>query len=395
LGKEDKMGKKIAGISGDSGSEKDLRNTAFCNFVIESLPVGVVTVNPRLIITSFNPWAETLTGYSEKEVLGRYCGEILKGGRCKLRCPLKAAIYQHQPVLRTETTIQNKVGETVPVRMHTAAMLDKEGGLVGAVEVFQDISSLKAMEREKNNIISMFAHDMKSSLSIIGGFVLRLCKKTVELNEGKKGDYLGIIQKEVNRLDSLITDFLEFAHLQTGKLKLNFEATSLDKEFMELFHAYQSRALQSGIKLELRNEKSLPVIEADPKRLRRAFTNLLDNAFKYSTEGGTITISTKATDREVLISINDEGRGIDPDDLPFIFDIFHRGKNVKEKTGEGIGLATVKAIVEGHEGKVTVKSKLGQGTTFTVILPKFGRSKKDVLNLSRHKPFGLPASGGS
>ena len=120
----------------------------------------------------------------------------------------------------------------------------------------------------------------------------------------------------------------------------------------------------------------MPLIEADPKRLRRALTNLLDNAFKYSTEGGTITISTKATDREVLISINDEGRGIDPDDLPFIFDIFHRGKNVSEKTGEGIGLATVKAIVEGHEGKVTVKSKLGQGTTFTVILPKFGAGKK-------------------
>ena len=292
------MENKMADMPGDVGTGRDLQNTAFCNFVIESLPVGVVTVNPQRMITSFNPWAETLTGYSEKEALGRYCGDLLQGGMCKLHCPLKTVIYRRQPVLQTETTIKNKAGETIPVRMHTAALLDKEGGLIGAVEAFQDISSLKAMEREKDNIISMFAHDMKSSLSIIGGFSLRLHKKAGDLNEEKQGDYLGIIQKEVNRLDSLITDFLEFARLQTGKLKLNFEATSLDKDLIELFDAYQARAMQSGIKLELRNEKSLPVIEADPKRLRRAFTNLLDNAFKFSTRGGTITLSTKETDQE-------------------------------------------------------------------------------------------------
>ncbi len=375
------MGEKNADLPGDLGSQKGLQNAYFCNFVIESLPVAVITVTPQRIITTFNSWARALTGYSEKEALGHYCGDLLQGGMCKVNCPLQTAIYKRQPVLRTETTIQSKSGETIPVRMHTAALLDNEGGLIGAVEAFQDISSLKAMERERENLISMFAHDMKSSLSIIGGFALRLCKKTADLNEEKQGDYLNIIQKEVNSLDSLVTDFLEFARLQTGELKLNFEATSLDKEFMELFDAYQSRAMQSGIKLELDNEKSLPIIEADPKRLRRAFTNLLDNAFKFSTEGGTITISIKETDREVLISIIDEGRGIDPEDLPFIFEIFRRGKTVGKKTGEGIGLATVKAIVEGHGGKVTVRSKPGQGSTFTVILPKSGPAKSEVLNL--------------
>ena len=373
------MGKMIGGMSKRLGREEDLQDAAFCNFVIESLPVGVLTVNPQRIITSFNPWAETLTGYSEKEALGRYCGDILQGGMCKLRCPLKTAIYRRQPVLQTETTIQNKAGETIPVRMHTAALVNNKGGLIGAVEAFQDISSLKAMEREKDNIISMFAHDMKSSLSIIGGFALRLCKKAVYLTEEKQGDYLGIIQKEVNRLDSLVTDFLEFARLQTGKLKLNFEATSLDKDLMELFDAYQSRAMRTGIKLVLRNEQSLPVIEADPKRLRRAFTNLLDNAFKFSAKGGTITILTQETEQSILISITDEGQGIDPDDLPFIFDIFNRGKTAGEKTGEGIGLATVKAIVEGHGGKVTVESKPAKGSTFTVALPKLRLPKKNMF----------------
>ena len=375
------MEKKPTGLPGDLEDGEDLQNASFCNFVIDSLPVGVLTVNPQMTITSFNPWAETLTGYSEKEALGRYCGDVLQGGMCKLHCPLKTAIYRRQPVLQTETTIQNKAGETIPVRMHTAALLDKEGGLIGAVEAFQDISSLKAMERERENLISMFAHDMKSSLSIIGGFALRLHKQAANLNEEKQGDYLGIIQKEIHRLDSLVIDFLEFARLQTGKLKLNFQDASLDKELIELCEAYQSRAIQSGMQLELRNEKRLLSVKADPDRMRRVFTNLLDNAFKFSTKGGTITITTQETAQEILISIRDEGRGIDPDDLPFVFDIFHRGKNADVKTGQGIGLATDKAIVEGHGGKVTVKSKPGQGSTFTVILPKFKRLKIEGVDL--------------
>jgi len=371
------MRKKRTSLPRDPGGEKGFHNIPFYNFIIDSVPVGVLTVNPQMIITSFNPWAETLTGYTEKEALGHYCGEIMQGGMCKLHCPLKKAIYRRQPVLQTETTIKNKAGETIPVRMHTAALLDKEGGLIGAVEAFQDISSLKAMEREKDNIISMFAHDMKSSLSIIGGFALRLRKLGTGLNEEKQDEYTGIIQMEVQRLDSLITDFLEFARLQTGKLKLNFRDASLDKELADLFEAYQSRSMLSGVKLELKNEKTLPSIKVDPDRMRRVFTNLLDNAFKFSTKGGTITITTQETAKEILISIGDEGRGIDPNDLPFIFDIFHRGKNADEKTGQGIGLATVKAIVEGHGGKVTVKSQPGKGSTFTVILPKFKRLKKD------------------
>ncbi|MBN2032222.1 MAG: PAS domain S-box protein [Deltaproteobacteria bacterium] len=369
------MKKHRKGLVQDAGSEKNFQNLDFYKFIIASLPVGVLTVNPKMRITSFNPWAETLIGYSEKETLGRYCGEVLQGGMCKLHCPLKTAIDRRQPVVWMESTIQNRHGEVIPIRMHTAALLNNEGGLIGAVEAFQDISSLKSMEREKDNLISMFAHDMKSSLSIIGGFVLRLLRKAADLDEVKEEKYLGIIQNETEKLDSLVSDFLGFARLQTGKLKLNFQATSLDKELMELFDAYQPKAVQSGIKLELKNEKALPLIEADPDRMRRVFTNLLDNAFKFSTKGKIISISTEETVREVSVSIKDEGRGIDPDDLPFIFDIFHRGKQADEKTGQGIGLATVKAIVEGHGGKVTVRSKPGQGSTFTVVLPKFRRLK--------------------
>ena len=174
---------------------------ALFRFIIRSLPVGVFTVNSGLKITSFNPRAEEVTGYSAKEAIGRFCGEILHGGMCNLNCPLKTVINRENPIVRIETTIQDKSGEIIPVQMNTAALLDEYGRLIGGVEAFQDISYLKSLEREKANLISLFAHDMKSSLTIIGGFVLRLLNKATNISEQKQNKYLDIIKKESSKLD--------------------------------------------------------------------------------------------------------------------------------------------------------------------------------------------------
>ncbi len=350
----------------------------FYKFIIKSLPMAVVTVSSEFKITGFNPWAAQLTGYSEKEAIGHYCGEILRGGMCAINCPLKAVINKRQTVIRVDTTIADRSEKTIPVQMNTAGLFDDKGKLLGGLEAFQDISYLKAMEREKANLISMFAHDIKSSLTIIGGFVLRLLKKRDSLKEEKQATYLGIMKNETGRLSFLVDDFLEFSRLQTGRLKLEFSATSIDKELMELFDAYQMKAEQAGIRLELENEELLPIIEADANRLRRVFTNLLDNALKFSKSEGAITISTEQTEKDVVVSVKDEGAGIDPDDLPHIFESFSRGKSAETKEGFGLGLATVQAIVEAHGGQVVVKSELGEGSTFKVILPKEGVPRESV-----------------
>jgi len=355
------------------GKNNGFQDPAFYEFIIYSLPVAILTVNSKFKITSFNPWAEEVTGYSEKEAIGNFCSEILQSGMCKLNCPLKTVIKRQNPILRIETTIQNKNGEAIPVRMNTAALFDDYDNLIGGVESFQDISPLKAMEREKDNLIAMFAHDMKSSTTIIGGFALRLLKKAAHLKEEKRKKYLEIIRKEAGNLEFIVEDFLEFARLQTGKLKLDFGPTSLDRELIELFDAYQVKAKQSRIHLEFQADEELPIIEADSKRLRRVFANLLDNAFKFSKEKGKIILATQETDVEVIVKIEDQGSGIDPRDLPNIFDAFHRGRGTEKEEGSGVGLAAVKAIVEGHGGRIRVESELGKGSTFTVVLPKAGK----------------------
>jgi len=353
-----------------TGDNKDFHDIAFYRFVVDNLPTAVLTANADLKITGFNPWAEKITGYSKKEALGKYCGEILQGGMCLANCPLRAVLKGNEPVSLVETTIINKWRETIPVRINTAGLFDDNGHLIGAVESFHDISRLKNLEREKDNLISMFAHDMKSSLTIIGGFVLRLLKKARQIDEEKQKKYLGIIKNESGKLESLISEFLEFSRLQTGRLKFNFSATSLDKELMELSDSYQLKASESGLNLELENEDELPVIMADTSQLRRVFTNLLDNAIKFSKGKGTITISTSETAEEVVVKVKDEGIGIEQDELPYIFDSFRRGRDADKKEGFGLGLAAVKAIVGGHGGRALVESEPGKGSVFTVVLPR-------------------------
>ncbi len=363
----------------------DIHIPTFYKFIIDSLPVAVMTVNPELNITGFNRWAEEVTGYSAEEVIGRYCGDILHGGMCDTGCPLKTVLTRRSPVVRVETTIRNRWGETIPVRKNIAGLLDDNGKLIGGVEAFQDISELKALEREKANLISMFAHDMKSSLTIIGGYVLRLLKKMRSIDEAKQKKYLEIIKNESGKLELLIDDFLEFSRLQTGRLKLNLAATSLDKELMELLDSYQLEASESGIKLKLLNEEALPVIEADAHKLRRVFTNLLDNALKFSRKKGTITVTTEETAKEVIVKVEDEGIGIPPVELPYIFDAFHRGPGTEGKRGFGLGLAGVKTILKAHGGRVQVHSEPGKGSVFTVFLPKLGES--ELTSIQKRKSF--------
>jgi two-component system phosphate regulon sensor histidine kinase PhoR len=233
-----------------------------------------------------------------------------------------------------------------------------------------DISAIVAMERLRANLVSMLAHDMRSSLTGIHGLGLRLLRNLSEMTEEKVRTHLEIMTREAGKLEALVDDFLELSRIEGRGVKLNITAVSLDRELEELFETYSERASRRGLQLELDAPEILPVIEADAARLRRVLTNLLDNAIKYSRGSGTIRIRARATDQEILLAVEDQGMGIEPGDLPFIFDIFHRGKGAGGRDGHGLGLATVKAIVEGHGGRVMVTSEIGTGSTFTVLLPR-------------------------
>jgi PAS domain S-box-containing protein len=359
------------GTSSDLSTQSgDVSRVKFHKFVIDSLACAVVTVDSDLKITGFNPWAEQLTGYSSKDAIGRHCGDILHGGMCNLTCPLKGPIKGGSPVVQIDTTIQTKYGETVPISMNTAALLDDKGNLVGGVEAFQDISQLKVLEREKANLTSMIAHDIKSPIVTIGGLALRILKKDLSMDKEKLKQYIEIISGEANRAELLVNDFLEFSRLDAGALSLSFGPTSIDTELIELIKSYEPKALKGGMRIKFASPATSPIIEADPNRLRRVFANLLDNAVKFSKDEGTVTIATQETEKEVIVKVIDQGVGIDARELPYIFEPFHRVEGRERKEGFGLGLAVVKAIVKGHGGRILVESELGKGSVFSVVLPK-------------------------
>jgi two-component system phosphate regulon sensor histidine kinase PhoR len=360
----------LAATSDVAMQNHDISQLTFHRFVIDNLPCAVMTVDSNFKISSVNPWAEKLTGYSSAEAIGRYCGDILQCDMCKHVCPLRGAVRGGEPVVNVETTIRNKGGEAIAVTMNTAALLNDRGELVGGVEAFQDISHIKALEREKANFISMIAHDIKSPIVAIGGFAHRILKKELGADKEKQKQYVEIISREANRAELLVNDFLEFSRLDVGALNLSFGPTDLNKELIQLLETYETKALKRGIKIELTSPNALPMIEADANRLRRVFNNLMDNALKFSKDKGTIIIATEETEKEVTIRVIDQGVGIEMKNIPYLFDPFYQGPDREEKEGFGLGLAIVKAIVKGHGGRVLVESEPGKGSVFSVLLPK-------------------------
>ncbi|MBW2109076.1 MAG: PAS domain-containing sensor histidine kinase [Deltaproteobacteria bacterium] len=350
--------------------DRHSHDMSFYQFMIDSLPIAVMAVDDKLMITDFNPWAEKVTGYPADEATGNKCGDILRGGLCNGRCPLKKVLNQENPVVQLETTICDRSGRTIPVRMNTAALFSKNGLMMGAVEAFEDISTLQALEREKENLISMIAHDMKGSVVVIGGFVLRLLKKEHKLDASKQKKYLTIIRREAQRLEFFLDDFLQLSRIKNRRVRLRRETISIDATLRRLFEIYRPLASERGIGLEIQSNKALSRIQADPKLLRRVFANLLDNAIKFSHAGGRVIMATQETEEAAMVKFIDYGMGVAPEELPYIFDPFHRARIDPRRRGFGVGLAAVKMLVEAHGGWVGVESQVDKGSVFTVSLPK-------------------------
>lgn len=351
-------------------AEQALLNTnARYRALIHSLPVGVVSVDNVLIINEWNTFAETITGYREEEVLGHRCHEVFLCEQEDNDCQLQQAISRRLPTGPIERIIKGKNGRAIPVRMRAAPLFDQAGKVVGGVEAFQDISDVKALERQRTNIVSMLVHDMKSPLISIQGLAHRLFEKPETMTGKKAGRYLEIIFKEASKLEDLIRDFLEFSRLQAGHLKLNLIPTDIKTELAELVDTFMPRFLQASVYLEFPAQLDLPFIMADAPRLRRVFTNLLDNALSHSPAGSTVRITPTATFTEFSVTISDQGPGISVEEIPLIFEPFYRGRGDEGYKGHGLGLAGAKAIVEGHGGQILVESQLNNGSTFTVVLP--------------------------
>lgn len=339
----------------------------FCNLILDSVPVAVVTMDTDFKITYFNNQAEDLTGFSTTEAMCNPCSEILNNKKCDSECLLQQIKEFGEATTGTEAELVNRYEEHIPVRINAAAIEDNDGKHIGYLEIIEDISREKALEREKDNFLFMLAHDMKSPLVSILGLIKRIREDHEDMSVKKIELFCKFIKDSGEQLEAQVMGFLEYSRQSTDSIKLELGYINLSELLNQIVQRHQHQAAKKKLTIRTKHD-AIQKVKVDGNQMQRVFENLLTNAIKFILEKGEIVTTVQETNREVVIQVKDNGPGISADELPYIFDAFHQSKS--SNTGHGLGLAAVKAIVQKHGGRVAVKSSLNNGSIFTVRLPK-------------------------
>jgi two-component system phosphate regulon sensor histidine kinase PhoR len=354
---------------GKKADAEPLKSPALIQKIIEKAPAGVIILNSVGRVMDFNPAASTISGYRREEALGRPLLEVLSCDADREDCPIRAAMGG-QEVESQELMVLNRLGQSMPL-MFSAFPLKNEGGLLlGGVIIFRDLSTIKRLENERRHLVNMFAHDLKTPVVGVGGLVRRLCQGKVGPLSEPQLAYLETIGLEMESLEKLINNFLEFIRLDLHILTPMPSALQVDKECQEVMTLLSPLAEAKGIDLQGEYPPEVLVLQADPLLFRRVLENLLGNAVKYSPPRTTVILKVQDKGEEVLFAVKDQGTGILPADLPHLFEIYFRGAEAGKDRGFGLGLATVKRIIEVHGGRLWVESQPGKGATVYFTLPR-------------------------
>ncbi|MFB3881665.1 MAG: ATP-binding protein [Armatimonadota bacterium] len=257
-------------------------------------------------------------------------------------------------------------------QVQTALLTGDNGGVSGVVATFNDITELRGVERMKSEFVSTVSHELRTPLTSIKGFIRTLLDDTDGYYDREtQMEFYRIIDTECDRLVRLINDLLNLSRIESGRA---LDLVLADVNLPELIGRVvdSQKAYTDRHRFSVVIPSDLPTIVADRDKLDQVLTNLLSNAVKYSPDGGQISVSARDIgDHKISISIADEGIGIPEDQIGRLFTRFHRvdSRDSRKQYGTGIGLYLVKHLVEAHHGEVSVTSKLGEGSTFTVILP--------------------------
>lgn len=238
---------------------------------------------------------------------------------------------------------------------------------VGLAITMQDITHLKELDRIKSDFVSTVSHDLRSPLTAILGYV-ELIDRVGPVTEQQR-EFIRRVQFSVNNITALINDLLDLGRIEAG-FDTRKEIVPLGAIINYAIEGLRSRLAEKDQDLVTEIAQKLPTVLGNPVRLRQLMGNLIGNAIKYTPAHGKIKVHADAEEGQIIIQISDNGPGIPTTDQPYIFDKFYRGSNIPmDIPGTGLGLAIVKSIVDNHQGRIWVDSTIGQGTTFTVVLP--------------------------
>jgi len=245
-----------------------------------------------------------------------------------------------------------------------------DGECTGVVGLFKDVTDLERLEKTRRDYVANVSHELRTPLTAVRGLLEPLSDGMIT-DEETRQRYYKIMLREVIRLSRLITDMLQLSRLQSGTEHMEVTAVDLEELLQDTKQNYQNEAAQRGIRLEL-NAKGVPYAMTDSDRVEQLLVILLDNAMHYTPEGGSIMISAaETTGDRILVTVADTGCGIEPEDLPHIFERFFKTDKSRREGGTGLGLSIAKQIIDKLGENIFVESEVGKGTSFHFTLKKY------------------------
>jgi signal transduction histidine kinase len=248
---------------------------------------------------------------------------------------------------------------------------------VRAVAQDPRLSTMAELAR-MSDLISTLAHEMRTPLTSIKGYSTALLMEDVIFSSETQREFLQFIDAECDVLETLIHDFLESSLIDAGMLRLEVQPVKLPPLLKSVVDDIARRTQVHRFVVDF--SKRFPILDADPDRIAQVLRNLLDNAVKYSPEGGLIVVRGELRAEEVVVSVADQGVGLTPEHLNRLFEKYFRARSgpARHVAGTGLGLRIARAIVEGHGGRIWAESQLGVGTTFYFTLPLGGLSQQST-----------------
>jgi two-component system, OmpR family, phosphate regulon sensor histidine kinase PhoR len=371
--------------------------------IISSMAEGLLITNAQGVITSLNSSALHLFSLAEVDLQQMPSTSLRQlAATTRVNWLLDFAEIVDQAlagnVVMHKELIAGTNSETVPFTLSiSAAPLHDANQTVtrpiGVVAVLNDITSIKQIEKLKDEFVSIVSHELRTPLTAIKGYTQHLIRRIerrlrearqkqqstgplVELPESYDLRSLNIVQSETEHLERLVSDLLDLSRVQWGELDLQYTSFYLADVLTERVRLAQVSAEQHAIYLDIQTQDSR--IVADQLRVGQVFGNILDNAIKFSPLSKQVTVKLQEQDDEFLISVIDQGIGVSPESYDHIFERFYRIRNFasRQYSGIGMGLFVAKAIVEAHGGHINFSSNQGGGSIFYFTLPRVPRTSK-------------------
>ena len=346
--------------------------------ILEGIADGVLVTDTEGKITLFNPSAERILGLPAEQALGRplehFIGLFGSAGRQWMdtvhNWSLDPENYREQTV--HEEQIELDDGRVVSV--HLAPVFYRRDFL-GTVSVFRDITHQVEVDRLKSEFVATVSHELRTPMTAIKGYVdILLMGAAGQLNDQQRR-FLEVVKSNTERLNLLVNDLLDISRIEAGRVSLSPEALDL-RTLIEEVLAEQERIAREEdrpMTFEAQLPPDLPLVYGDPERVRQIVENLVENAYRYTPEGGHVWVRAHVEGDKVQVDVQDTGIGIPPEEQPRVFERFYRGENplVMASAGTGLGLSIVKTLVEMHGGEIWLTStgEPGEGSTFSFTLP--------------------------